>query len=227
MGGDTVAEYAGVDIGGATTTWLCSLADDEGWPRLVEPPKTLSLREIVDYAGERTVVSVAIDAPLTWALDEDRGLRASDEALRRLLPSGARDWVVSQNSMKAMPARGRQLADYLGGVVGTILETHPRSCVYFALRERVELIHGYGRGKGAREAARPLWDAWIRRFSIRGAAGVDEVEEGTVDALVCATMAFLYHRAPGMLRRLTDATPALRGRGPFVVLDETFRSVPW
>lgn len=220
-------EYAGVDIAGATNTWLCRLADAEGWPELVEPPRTTTLREVVDYAGEEAVVAVAIDAPLTWGLDEDRGLRESDELLRTLLPSGARDWVVSQNSMKAVPARGRQLSEYLGGVVGTILETHPRSCVYFALRENMELIHGYGRGKGAREAARPLWDAWIRRFSIRGAQGVNEVEEGTVDALVCATIAFLYHRAPGMLRRLTGSSPGLRGRGPFVVLDQTFRGLPW
>lgn len=220
-------EYAGVDIAGATNTWLCRLSDAEGWPQLVEPPHTTSLREIVDYAAAESVVAVAIDAPLTWALDEDRGLRASDESLRALLPSGARDWVVSQNSLKAVPARGRQLSEYLGGVVGTILETHPRSCIYFALREKLELIHGYGRGKGAREAARPLWDAWVRHFSIRGATGVEEIEEGTVDALVCATIAFLYHRAPGMLRRLTTSAPDLRGRGPFVVLDQTFRELPW
>ncbi|MEN8376509.1 MAG: DUF429 domain-containing protein [Gemmatimonadota bacterium] len=220
-------EYAGVDIAGATNTWLCRLVDAEGWPELVEPPRTMSLREIVDYVGSESVVSVAIDAPLTWALDEDRGLRGSDEALRRMLPSGSRDWVVSQNSLKAIPARGRQLTEYLGGVVGTILETHPRSCIYFALRESLELIHGYGRGKGAREAARPIWDAWVRRFSIRGGGAVEEVEEGTVDALVCATIAFLYHRAPGMLRRLTSPAPDLRGRGPFVVLDDAFRGLPW
>lgn len=44
--------------------------------------------------------------------------------------------------------------------------------------------------------------------------------DGELDAVVCATVAYLYHHQPDKLLRLRHQVPEKIGRGPFYVLAE-------
>ncbi len=104
-------------------------------------------------------MAAAIDAQLTIVLSEENGYRTSDMELRELLPPDCRTWVASFNSLTAVPVWGRLLAEHLSPVVGTLLETHPRVSLLFALGERAgALVRGYKRGDeaGRRERVQAL-----------------------------------------------------------------------
>ena len=94
-----------------------------------------------------------------------------------------RDWVQSQNSLRAVPVRGRQLAEALSPIVGTIIETHPRACLAFVapdeLRDAVDRYKQNGKG----EHCQRLWQYWCGRFRIGG--NVPATTDGALDALVC------------------------------------------
>lgn len=207
--------YLGVDVAGASNTWICGLEPGPDGPVIVIPPTKASMVEIIRLADERHVVSVAIDAQLTHAISEETGFRAGDLQLREFLPTGCKDWVASQNSLMAVPVRGRQLADALSPVVGTILETHPRACLYLGFPDLVEPIRLYKR-KEPGLYPESLWRAWVERFGLRGTVPI--VSDGVLDAMVCATIAYLFHQHPETLLRLRSEAIDRSGRGPFYVL---------
>jgi predicted nuclease with RNAse H fold len=176
------------------------------------------MERIVDYCGENPVVGVAIDAQLTMSLAAETGFRESDRQLRALLPSDCRNWVASINSLMAVPVRGRLLSEFLAPMVGTLLETHPRACLLFALGGDVDTAVRKYKGRAGDEATytRTLWERWAKRFRIVHPTPASA--DGALDALVCATVAYLYHHAPENLLRLTDKASGIRGRGPFYVI---------
>lgn len=216
--------YLGVDIAGAKNTWTCLLeVEGEGRPTWHAPQSGLGLTAIAEMAEDREVRGAVIDAQLTWSPADENGFRESDVCLRNLLPAEFMPWVASQNSLMAVPVRGRQLAELLAPSVGTILETHPRSCLYFFLHlhhpDALGLVRAYKPGQGA--AAR-LWELWCAHFGLRPAVPAEPpalVSDGALDALVCATVGMLYHLRPGCLLKLPDYAGNRRGRGPFYVLD--------
>ncbi|MDP9479436.1 MAG: hypothetical protein M3R38_27820, partial [Actinomycetota bacterium] len=65
---------------------------------------------------------------------------------------GSRNWVASAAGLLAVPVRGRLLAEHLSPTVGTLIETHPRASLLFALGEKfLEPIREYKRGDEAAE----------------------------------------------------------------------------
>ena len=121
--------YLGIDVAGASNTWISGLSQKNGHLEIVLEPHSTSLEEIVNFCKENHVVGAAIDAQLTMSLTENSGFRKSDQKLRELLPPDCRNWVASVNSLMAVPVRGRFLSEFLAPVVGTIIETdiNPKS----------------------------------------------------------------------------------------------------
>lgn len=210
--------YLGVDIAGAQNTWASALSSGDDGLVVVHGPHKATLQDIVDYCEENDVVAVAIDAQLTIALSEDSGFRTSDLHLRELLPRDCRTWVASINSLMAVPIRGHLLADSLSPTVGTVLETHPRASLFFGLGEEFdEPIREYKRSNEVgREHVQTLWQQWVERFNIASDEAVSD--DGALDSLVCATVAYLFHHAPAALCRLRHQVPHKTGRGPFYVV---------
>ena len=116
----------------------------------------------------------------------------------------------------AVPVRGRQLAEYLSPVVGTIIETHPRACLYFADNSLLASVMKY-KSNGATHTEK-LWRFWIKRFLIDAKTPMT-ITHDALDAMVCATVAYLYHHLPEQLKRLSYVAEDKRGRGPFVVIE--------
>lgn len=209
--------YLGIDVGGGNNTWTCVLEFDQSQPKAQVSKRTL--KEIVDFSRSRAVLGSAIDAQLTWALHENKGLRSSDWHLRELLGSEREDWVASQNSLSAVPVRGRQIAEYMAPSVGTVLETHPRACLYLWRPDLECEIDRYKGPDSDPSAIGCLWKEWVDSFGIIPPCTEHETD-GAVDALVCATIAALFHRCPNTLCMLPHEGEELRGFGPFVVLSE-------
>jgi predicted nuclease with RNAse H fold len=210
--------YLGVDIAGTRNTWVSALSSNDDGLEIVGEPHTATLQDIVEYCEENDVVAVAIDAQLTIALSEDNGFRTSDLHLRELLPANCQDWVASINSLMAVPIRGHLLADSLSPTVGTVLETHPRASLLFGLGEEFdEPIREYKRNNEvSREHVRTLWQQWAQRFDIVPDGAVSN--DGALDSLVCATVAYLFHHEPATLCRLRHQVPHTTGRGPFYII---------
>ncbi len=187
----------------------------------IEKETPVSLEEIVKFCETYYVVAVAIDAPLTFGLKDEKGLRKSDKRLRQLLPKKIRHWVASFNSLMAVPIRGSILAEFLSPIVGTILETHPRSCLYLLTigKEVNSCVLTY-KTKSNKNAVKELWDFWIKEFNIEPIDFPEsKLSDGLLDSLVCATIAYLYHVAPEHLRRLNHRSSEVKGRGPFIIFD--------
>ena len=213
--------YLGVDVAGASNTWIAGLSATDGVLRATLEPRLASLEGIVDYCREHHVQAVAIDAQLAICLSAENGFRAADMRLRELL-GDCRNWVVSFNGLMAVPIRGRMLSEALAPLVGTILETHPRACLHLGLGEMVgTAVRCYKNKKEpavAQERVSTLWQAWSGRFAIQ--CPVPPENDGALDALVCATVAYLYHHAPERLLKLEHTEADIRGRGPFYVAAE-------
>ena len=221
--------YLGVDVAGASNTWVAALSPGVGGGlAVVHRPRLASLAEIVGYCEDNDVVAAAIDAQLTIAISDESGYRDSDRRLIRELPEDCQNWVMSFNSLMAVPVRGRLLAEHLSPVVATLLETHPRASLLFGLgnaeNEIHEAVREYKRKRGdTREQTearaghtRGLWRCWSDRFGIAHNGAVEH--DGALDSLVCATVAHLFHHEPSALRRLCHAIQGRVGRGPFYVL---------
>jgi predicted nuclease with RNAse H fold len=211
--------YIGVDIAGAKNTWFAALTSSSAGLEVIGRPDKISLNGIVHYCREHDVLAVAIDAQLTTSISAETGFRKSDEQLRSMLSGKNQNWVASINSLMAVPVRGMLLAEHLSPIMGTILETHPRASLYLGL-DKSDAIHSalkrYKKGPDASDAVHTLWHAWSQRFHIT--ANEPPSEDGALDALVCATIAYLYHHHPESLLHLSKDSNELRGRGPFYVL---------
>lgn len=215
-------QYLGVDIAGDRNTWMCALTMSDDGLNIAQQPIRASLKEIIEYTEENPVVSAAIDAQLTWAISDKNGFRGSDNELRDLLPKDCRNWVASQNSLMAVPVRGRQLAECLSPIVGTIIETHPRACLFFANESLIESVKLYKNKKvNCQEHITRLWQSWIRQFGIKDTLEMSAITDDALDSLVCATIAYLFHHSPHQLTRLSHSATDKRGRGPFFVLFST------
>jgi predicted nuclease with RNAse H fold len=231
--------YLGVDVAGADNTWVAALSPDgDDGLVVVHGPRQATLEEVVGYCEENNVVATAIDAQLTVAISDENGFRTSDDELRKMLAEtdGSHRWVASINSLMAVPIRGRMLADHLSPIVGTMLETHPRACLWFGLtclgEEVCTAIRKYKckkddtreRRDECKRHTRELWRLWSERFGVSYEGDVSD--DGALDALVCATVAYLFHRAPDALLRLRHDVPGKTGRGPFYVLASGVKTQP-
>lgn len=210
-------KYLGVDIGGDRGTWICVLKPNGDTLNIIESPRVASLEEIIQCTEQHKITAVAIDAQLTWAISDKSGFRLSDKELRDILPNQCGNWVASQNSLMAVPVRGRQLAEYLSPVVGTIIETHPRVCLYFADKSLLDSVKRYKSNKEGEGYTKKLCQFWIERFHI--APKTPMIKHDALDSMVCATIAYLYHHLPEQLKMLSYQSEDKRGRGPFVVIE--------
>jgi len=214
--------FLGVDIAGGENTWLACLAKDGDRAMLDQPPRRATLGEITQLAEQRDVVAVAIDAQLSLALSDENGFRSSDTELRALLPAEFRTWVASFNFLQAVPIRARLLSEALSPSVGMILETHPRACLYFGSSPALdESLRQYKKGADAVQHVQALWQSWSQRYNVQGELGV--MTDGPLDAVVCATVAYLAHHSPDDLFRLRHTATDKSGRGPFYVLKPELR----
>lgn len=211
--------YIGVDIAGAENTWFAALTPDSDGLKVIGQPEKITLEGIIQYCRQHDVLAVAIDAQLTTSISAETGFRASDKQLQAMLPPEFRGWVASVNSLMAVPVRGMMLAEHLSPIVGTILETHPRASMYLGLEQSKKIqdaLKRYKKGPEASQAVFLLWQAWSQRFHI--IAEEPPSEDGALDAVVCATIAYLYHHYPESLTHISQGNSDLRGRGPFYVL---------
>ncbi|MBN1317453.1 MAG: DUF429 domain-containing protein [Anaerolineales bacterium] len=211
--------YVGVDVAGKENTWIAGLSPVDGNLKMIFRPHRASLCEIMAYCEQNDVIAVAIDAQLTASISDENGFRSSDIELRQRLPADCRIWVASINSLMAVPARGMMLAEALGPVVGTILETHPRVGLLFGLGESAgqEIRKYKKRGPSQKEYLAYLLDDWCKRFHISNFAETS-LADGALDSLVCATVAYLFHHSPESLLRLRQSARDCKGRGPFYVI---------
>lgn len=211
--------YLGIDVAGAQNTWIAILScDKQDNLSVAAQPRRATLREIKTIADDSHVVAAVVDAQLTASIDDETGFRSSDRELRSILPDECKNWVASINSMMAVPVRGQLIAEALGTAVGTVVETHPRACLYFAFAGRHLRDACQAYKSNTPEAIEILWNEWVARFDI----AFDDVTQtdGALDALVCATIGWLLHRHPWSLRKLGHDQPDRVGRGPFYVLEQ-------
>ncbi len=223
--GNEAPEFLGIDIAGSENTWIAGLVPTvDGRPALRISPHKASLSEIVAYSNTNDVVAACVDAQLSIAASDENGFRSSDVILRSLLSEDARNWVASFNSLMAVPIRARLLTEQLSPVVGTILETHPRACLHFVIANsaQAQALQLYKRAPDGPTHAATLWDLWVEVHGISGKRP-EVVHDGAVDALVCATIAFLFHARPHHLRRLRHDAVDRSGRGPFYVLRDNWK----
>ena len=61
-----------------------------------------------------------------------------------------------------------------------------------------------------------LWQHWAQRFGICPTDIL--LHDGALDALVCATVAYLFHRDPARLVKLKHTARDKTGYGPFYVV---------
>jgi hypothetical protein len=142
--------------------------------------------------------------------------------------------VTSINSLMAVPVRGHLPADSLSLIVGTVIETHPRASLLFGLRyvaqDTFTAIRQYKRKSNDTKAevevrkrhTQTLWQHWTERFNVVSHEVVSD--DGALDSLVCATVAYLFHHAPAKLYKLRHQVPYKTGRGPFYVLASDSRA---
>lgn len=128
----------------------------------------------------------------------------------------------------AVPVRGRLLADNISPTVGTLIETHPRASLLFGLglaeEDLLPAIREYKRKSGdTREQtetrarpARTLWRYWSEKSDLTHHGAVKH--NGSLDSLVCATVAYMFQHEPAALLRLRHEVAGKTGRGPFYVV---------
>jgi predicted nuclease with RNAse H fold len=208
--------YLRVDVAGASNTWAVALRRQPGGPVVGWGPAKCTLQAVVDWARQHRVLAVAIDGQLTASLADENGFRACDRAMRASLgSSGFVNWVASFNSLMAVPVRGRMLAEALSPFVGTVLETHPRFSLWSALDEGFDHALGSYKIKNTPSSVvSGIVAAWSKEFNVRCPQEI--VGEGALDALVCATVAMLFHESPERLSWPLPAAGDVRGAGPFV-----------
>lgn len=221
--------YLGVDVGGAANTWMAVIVERNHQAAELQVSKTTLQRIVADCQTE-DAMALAIDAQLTFSISRETGFRSSDDHLKRLLPADFRHRVASCNSLMAVPLRGTALAAAVSPFIGTVIETHPTACLLLALRSESvrKAVKGYKRRqrKGEARAAyvaecrrhsQSLWTQWTTHFRLP-IRSPQEMSDGAVDAVVTATIAWFYHRAPERLYKLASGGSDEVGRGPFWVI---------
>lgn len=218
--------FLGIDLAGSKNTWAVSLEKKETSLILT---KNLSLKashqalvitdlsEIVSFCIKNKVLSVAIDAPLSFSLFNTTGLRLSDKKLKEFLPKRAKNWVVSYHALMGVPIRALLLAQEISPYCGTILETHPRACFYFLLPEdKRYLAFEYKKRNLTKEEEKFLLQFFLERFKLQIPFSFP-LKEGLLDAIFCALVASYYYLFPEKLLFL-PSEEGLKGFGPFVLL---------
>lgn len=187
-------KYLGIDIGGMNKTYICTLQ---------QTGKTLSIESLERATLQRAyklainAKSVAIDAQLTFDINCENGFRGSDDCLREYIEQydGNQAWVASYNSLMAVPIRGKILFDELiqSGKDIKVYETHPRANLLFKLPDLIDDIISYkGRNEQAIHSINTLKENWLNAFNIVGPQELlNNINNDGLDALVCATIAYL------------------------------------
>ena len=210
--------FLGIDLGGENNTWVIALKRKTLEVELI-PFKVL--KDIVSFCEKHLVLGVGIDAPLTFGLEDEKGFRKSDEKLKKLLPQEAENWILSYHSLQAIPIRGKVLAEALSPIVGTILETHPRSSLYFLLPEKEKhLAFLYKNPKipssEKEQTCEKILDFLKKHLNLK--IILAKLNDGIIDALVCAITAYFFHNFPEKLEFLSYPVNPCFGRGPFVII---------
>ncbi len=218
--------FLGIDLAGTKNTWAVSLEKKGNYLSLTEtlslkkPEQPLAIKdlfEVVSFCTKNRVLSVAIDAPLSFSLSNLTGFRLSDIKLKEMLPKNAKKWVVSYHALMGVPIRAFLLAQEISTYCGTILETHPRACFYFTLPEdKKYLAFEYKKRKLTEEEKSFLLQFLFKKFHLKFLFSFS-LNEGILDAIFCALVASFYIFFPEKLYFLPSES-GLKGFGPFVLL---------
>ncbi|PMP61413.1 MAG: hypothetical protein C0197_05685 [Caldimicrobium thiodismutans] len=221
--------YLGVDLGGGEKTFAVAIREKTNVGLHIEKslslknnsPKPSSMVEIIEFVRKNPVLGTAIDAPLSFSINLEKGFRASDLALRSLLPREYRKWVLSYHALMGIPLRGLLLAQKLSPYCGAILETHPRASFFFLLpKEKRYLAHKYKREPLEEEEINYLKNYFKKLFSIELTHTF--FYDDLLDALICALTSYLFFKKPEKLLFLPQEEKDLFGFGPFVIIGESF-----
>ena len=212
--------FLGIDIAGAENSWVCELVWEEDKKRIcwLKPPyKIEALSEIVNLIKNKDFICCAIDAPLSFS-PQTKKWRWADIELRCLLEKDIKNWVQSPNSMQAVPLRAQQLASLMLPYVGAIIETHPRSSLFFMLTEKSESLKKYKSSfKYLRQLTNKVFTYVPQLLNIDFAISPKEIKtDGALDALICALIAFLYIKRYHLLYKLSLGEEVY-GFGPFYI----------
>lgn len=218
--------FLGIDLAGSKNTWAVSLEKGEKGLALTpvlslknssSPSIITDLFEILSFCMKNKVLSVAIDAPLSFSLSNSTGFRLSDRKLKELLPKKAKNWVVSYHALMGVPIRALLLAQEISPYCGAILETHPRACFYLALPEdKKYLAFEYKKRNLNEEEEKFLLKFFLEKFKLKISFPFS-FKEGIIDAIFCALVANFYFSSPERLLFL-PSEEGLKGFGPFVLL---------
>jgi len=216
--------FLGIDIAGKDNTWAVVLSEKQGKLQLekflclenLNAPKSVPLHKIVEFVKKEKVLCTAIDAPLSYSLNNETGLRKSDKVLKALLPKNAKNWVVSYHALMGVPLRALLLAEGISPYCGAILETHPRASFYFSLPEKKKEIAFKYKKSGIEEEKEFLLNWLKKRFNLLIPLEI-KLKEGILDAIFCALAGYFYFVSPAKLIFL-QSEKNLKGFGPFVVI---------
>lgn len=196
--------HVGVDVAGMDNTWITTL-DSNGI--LIQTPLLMNLENIVDYCLGNNADSITIDAPLSYAIDEENGFRDCEKRLQQWLQDHgfSQFYVQSANSLQAVTTRGRLLAEELlmRDFKGAILETVPRFCLaQMAISlNNLNLIQAVQNYKNndtsiSTNSRRDLWNDWCSNKLMTTSPQVlsfnKKKDDGKVDSLVCATIGYFF-----------------------------------
>lgn len=213
--------YLGVDVAGSNNTWFTIIKQSNGKLHLLQPPDITSFNALLDIGNKLGGFhAIAIDAPLSEDVVSESGMRPSEKALRKELENGGNpNWIMSQNSMMAVPTRGRSIASLLALYSGTIIETHPTVCLHRTLGK----IPSYKRASGSNDIY-SLVLRWLDSINLIIDTEPDWFEkDGSLDSLVCACVSFLYIQSPDSLENLSlkdlsnSGVFKMRGQHPFII----------
>lgn len=215
--------YLGIDVAGANNTWHTVLGNKGGKPFLLAPPSNTSMVNLLEQTHNLGHVhSVAIDAPLTTDILSETGMRKSEMALRNELKfSGDINWIMSQNSMMAVPIRGQLFAEQLRMLSGTVIETHPT----VNLHRATGLNRKYKTKPVNPELLQELAMKWVEKIEMNISYDPSLISsDGALDSFICASVAWLYIHEFNKLQNLTieyDQTSSgckMKGFAPFFIL---------
>ncbi|NOU83909.1 DUF429 domain-containing protein [Paenibacillus sp. LMG 31459] len=208
-----MTKVVGIDVAGSENTWMCSLHLTPSHPSpMAIVPQLISLREIVEYClnPKNKVKIIVIDAPLSYALNEEKGYRNCETSLRKNLRKAGfnSNFILSSNSLMGVTSRGRQLAEELRerGFSGEIIETIPRYCLaqiasFVGKKAVTDAVNRYKKKSvNVIQHREILWKFWrlshFWKSSILKPSLTHKKSDGVIDAFVCATIGYLIANNP-------------------------------